>query len=73
MPAIPRHNCLEGHEFLLYLEGAASTPSKSRIEQHLNGCNRCFEAFISVFNDILDATAEQEWKPAASSFGRQFA
>lgn len=71
MQTLPLHNCLEGREFLLYLEGSASTPNKSRIEKHLNGCNRCFEAFISLFNDFLDEAMEQEWKP--SSFERQYA
>ncbi len=66
MQATHTHNCLDGREFFLYLEGSASNPSKARIEKHLNICNRCFEAFISLFNDFLDGASKQKWNAAAT-------
>lgn len=73
MQAIPMHNCLNGHEFFLYLDGSASTPNKTRIEKHLNVCNRCFEAFISLFNDFLDGTPERDRGNSASAFEGRYA
>jgi predicted anti-sigma-YlaC factor YlaD len=60
------HNCLEGREFLLYLDGSVSGYSKARIEKHLNLCTRCFEAFIFLFNDFLDGASPQKWDAAAT-------
>ena len=54
MKDFTRINCLNGREFVSYMIGTVYGREKLNIEQHLNHCDTCFEAFISSFNQYLD-------------------
>ncbi|MEK7729146.1 MAG: zf-HC2 domain-containing protein [candidate division KSB1 bacterium] len=71
MHTTQNHACLNAREFLLYLEGAVSDTSKTRIEKHLNLCSPCFEVFLALFNDFLNGSPRPPM-PAVASIGEHY-
>jgi hypothetical protein len=51
--------CLCSYEFASFLAGTVYGSERARMRRHLNGCNHCFEIYISTFNQSFDDWARQ--------------